>query len=542
METSLKLNGLTLKIRADDASETPDGLLLKGERVSLTLPERPLRYLRHGWQSWSLAAWTDTSPLPAQRPPILLPMQLDPVYAGEKLPHGSWYGAVEFEDGSLLLLGALGLDTHVRLDGDRLEGWSEDGPVEWLAASGDETAIFRAYAELLGGILGRADEGPAPRVWCSWYSLYTAIDESILARTFDALEDFSFDVLQVDDGWQVAIGDWEANTKFPAGMAALAAGIKERGQRAGLWLAPLIAAENSRLFRDHPGWFLKDPDGRFISAGFNWGAQLRALDTTHPNVLAWLKSLMQQMRMWGFDYLKLDFLYAGGLPGVRHQEMPREAAYRLGLQALREGMGEDANLLACGAPILPSLGVCDVLRVGPDVAGDWEVHRDAVLLANHTTPGTRNAIRTTLNRLWLAPLVRVDPDAVYFTSQRNNLTSEQKRLLQDLALICGFRATSDLPRWLTPEERASLLRFLQEEVSIVRTGRYSFELNGRRVDFSDVTDLPAPARGMDRLSRALLGWAADQPWALKVFDRMNRSSLAKMRRELDSLPEGDPSR
>ena len=171
---------------------------------------------------------------------------------------------------------------------------------------------------------------------------------------------------------------------------------------------------------------------------------------------------MKDVRGWGFDYLKLDFLYGGALPGKRHQDMPREAAYRNGLEAMREAMGEDAYLLACGAPIIPSLGMCDALRVGPDVASGWESFRDARLLHNPAVPGTRNAIRTTLNRMWLRQLVQADPDVAYFRSVECGLTVEQKRLLQNLTLICGFKATSDLPQWLSEVERGELREFLVE--------------------------------------------------------------------------------
>lgn len=536
MERSLELNGLTAKVTADSMEETPGGLLIKGQRVTLALPRPPTRYLRHGWQSWSLAAWTDLASLPVQQPPILHPMQVDPQYVTERLPNGSWFGAVEFNDGKVLLLGALGLETHVRLNGDRLEGWSESGPVEWFASYGDERSIFDAYAARLGKALGQAPQKPAPHIWCSWYSLYTAIDEPLLNKIFDELADFPFDVLQVDDGWQVSIGDWEPNAKFPSGMTALASGIRARGRRAGLWLAPLIATGSSRLFREHPDWFLKDSRGRFVSAGFNWGQPLFALDTTHPEALDWLKKLMQQVRAWGFSYLKLDFLYAGALPGKRYQDMPREAAFRQGLKALREGMGADAYFLVCGSPIFPSLGLCDALRVGPDVSGEWESHRDAVLLANPTTPGTRNAIRTTLHQLWLSPLVQVDPDVAYFARQKNVLTPEQKRLLKDLALICGFKATSDLPQWLGREEREDLLNFLEEEIKPIQTGRYRFDLDGRSVDFSDACALPEPARRIDRLQGSIMSWLADQPWALRIFDRMNKNNLEKIKRELLAPP------
>jgi hypothetical protein len=35
----------------------------------------------------------------------------------------------------------------------------------------------------------------------------------------------------VDDGWQLSIGDWEANGKFPSGMNALAEKIKSTGAK-----------------------------------------------------------------------------------------------------------------------------------------------------------------------------------------------------------------------------------------------------------------------------------------------------------------------
>ena len=131
-------------------------------------------------------------------------------------------------------------------------------------------------------------------------------------------------------------------------------------------------------------------------------------------------------------------------------------------------MGDDAYFLACGAPIIPSLGICDGIRIGPDVATEWENERDEILLHNPTIPGARNAIRTALHRLWLKPLVHIDPDVVYFRSVECNLAPEQKHLLQSLALICGFKATSDLPQWLSETEFEELRQFLEAEPAIER--------------------------------------------------------------------------
>jgi len=173
-----------------------------------------------------------------------------------------------------------------------LHGWVEAprtghevGGGDWFVGYGEEETVFARYAELLGERLGVAPGKATPRVWCSWYSLYTAIDEDLLERVFAGLDDLPFDVFQVDDGWQAHIGDWQPNEKFPSGMEALAEKIRALGRTPGLWLAPLIVVPSSTTFREHPDWLLRDADGELVSAGFNWGQPLYALDTTHPEVL-----------------------------------------------------------------------------------------------------------------------------------------------------------------------------------------------------------------------------------------------------------------
>jgi alpha-galactosidase len=496
--------------------------------VHVELSAHPRRYYHHGWQSWSLAAWMDSRVhVPVMKPYRLHPQQADPAFASHPRPHGSWVGAAEMPDGTVVLLGALGLDAHVELAGTRLVGKCESGGGEWLVASGSEMEVFGAYADALRARLGSAPGKPAPRVWSSWYSLSDMIDETLLAGVFDSLGEFPFDVLQVDDGWQRDIGDWEPNARFPAGMEALSAHIRATGRRAGLWLAPLIAARSSVLFHAHPEWFLRDPRGRLVSAGFNWGRQLYALNTTLPDVQDWLAALMHKVRGWGFSFLKLDFLYGGALPGVRQAGMSREMAFRAATQLLRNAMGPDAYFLACGAPILPVLGLCDALRIGPDVSTYWENQRDAALLHNPTTPGARNAIRTSLHRLWLRPLVQMDPDVAYFQSAECSLTPDQKRLLRQMALICGFRATSDLPQWLTRDEDQELTAFLTTTPVIVQTGPRSFRIDGDDLDYGNALALAAPATGLRALQGSVIGWLADQGLALWLNNRLARRAIIR---------------
>ena len=516
-------------ITADSIRNTPDGLLLTGARVAVSLPAVPIRYLYSGWQSWSLTAWVETGrPVRPMRPSSLNPMQTDPLTARETRPHGAWYGAAELPDGQVLFLGALGLESHVQLEeGQTLAGWVEQGQAEWFLACGDESTIFERYAGLLKERFGAGRIRKSLRVWCSWYSLYTGIYEAQLLKILQDWGNMPFEVFQVDDGWQVAIGDWEPNTKFPSGMAALAERIRATGRMAGLWLAPLLVVPSSSLYRDHRDWLLHDESGKLVSAGFNWSEQLYALDTTHPAARDWLATLMQKVRGWGYDYVKLDFLYAGALPGRRHVDMPRETAYRSGLAVIRQALGE-AYFLACGAPILPSLGLCDGLRIGADVAGYWTYHRDDDLLMNTATPGARNALRTSLHRLWLRPLVHTDPDVAYFRARQAGLTPEQKRLLQDLALIAGFKATSDVPAWLTDSERLALETFLDCQPAARKTGRTAYMLDGRNVDFGPHIGLPSLPGPFTNLQGAVIGGLANVPFLMKIFDMIGQRAQRKM--------------
>ena len=519
----------TMKINPSEIQKTK---IIRSREIEIELPATPVRYYSHGWQSWSLAAWTDIStPLPIQKPYFFHVYQTDVVYARETNPHGSWLGAVEFADGKVLLLGALATDAHVFLKQNQLEGRSEAGEIEWFAAFGSEDQVFDEYAGQLGIRFGIAEKNHAPRVWCSWYSLYMNITEELLHKTFDLLGDLPFDVLQVDDGWQKDVGDWEPNDKFPSGMEALAKKIKSTGRRAGLWLAPLIVSESSRVYRDHPDWLVRDEKGNPVSGGYTyWGHDFYALDATHPDVISWLVALMERVRRWGFDYYKLDFLYPGAMVGKRRRDIPREAALREALRLMRNAMGEGAYLLTCGVPILPALGLCDAIRIGPDVSHEWENNLYEKYMQNFSTPSARNAIRTVVNRLWLKPLVSIDSDVEYFTARENTLEEEHKAQLRDLALLCDFKATGDLPQWMTPKEREQVRDFLLTEPKISKISRYAFRLDDRIVDFSSAVKLPPQPRGFAALLAAVVGWAGEFKIVIQLFLMLD--NITKRKRAL----------
>ncbi len=437
------------------------------------------RYYRHGWHSWSLAHWADLS-----GPPHVAAI-LQPGAQGDAAANlagnvhgGSWVGAVEGPEGNALVLGALGIDARVTGDERELRGRSAGDPSPWFVGYGNAEDTLEAYARELGRRLGSVARDPG-RVWCSWYSHYTGVTEAIVDETLAGIDGLAFDVVQIDDGWQVEIGDWQVNDDFPSGMAAVAGRIAAAGYRPGLWLAPFVAHERSQMYAEHPGWFLPG------AAGENWGGPYYGFDMTHPEARDHVATLIRTAVDWGYTYLKLDFLFAAALGG--------EQPYRSGIELIREVAGDEVYLLACGSPIVPSIGVFNGMRVGPDVAPWWEDDANTRLVRDYSYPSTRSAVSTSHARLWLRSAIAVDPDVAYFRTRYNLLAPGYRRLLQDLCLVAGFRATSDPPGWLLPEERAELAAFLTAPGEVERLDRYRFRVDGRVVDFGPASlDHPAP--------------------------------------------------
>ena len=487
----------TSDLIGDFLPQAGDSQIVSGSSLRLELPQPPKTFFRHGWQSWTLTTWLDPNvpPLPVRAAEFRTKDE-DPGYAMRKNHISAWVGAVEMAEDDILLLGALDLGGRVELDGNTLHGFYESIGREnlssnnWLLIRGNEDEVFSKYAKMLGTKFGKGRFEKAPRVWCSWYSLYKWVSERNFVEALHDWRDMPFDVFQVDDGWQLAHGDWEANSKFPSGMKSLAAQISATGRTPGIWLAPFMVSSKSRLAKNHPDWLLRDEKGNPIRVGITWSKDPVGLDVSHPEVLEWLRQLICTVRSWGYQYLKLDFLYIGALIGQRHVDMPREIAYRNALQVIREAAG-DAYILACGAPIVPSLGLCDGIRVGPDVAPFWINEPLTVWLNNPNDTSSQNAVRTSIHRLWLRPLVNVDPDVVFLRSKHNALRADERQLLRDLGVIAGFKATSDLPAWMNVAEQETLREFLESTPTVQKKKRYRYEINRRAVDFSRAIPIPS---------------------------------------------------
>jgi hypothetical protein len=120
----------------------------------------------------------------------------------------------------------------------------------------------------------------------------------------------------------------------------------------------------------------------------------------------------------------------------------------------------------------------------------------------------------------------------YFSSKGNSLSQEHKNLLQDLALVCNFKATSDLPQWLSENDREQLHAFLEDKSEIKRLKRYQFQIGERKVDFSSAMNLPDLPKGLEIAQANLIGWLGSQGWVLRLLDKLGKNSLERIKKEL----------
>jgi alpha-galactosidase len=251
-------------------------------------------------------------------------------------------------------------------------------------------------------------------------------------------DDWPFDVFQVDDGFQSAIGDWlTVSERFGGDLPSMAAAIATRGRRPGLWLAPFLAAPDSRVATEHPEWLARDPNGEPLLNMFNppWeGGRdgfMYGLDTTRDDVREHLRELGATLIDMGFTYLKLDFTFSPSFDGMWSDASCTPAQrVRAGFDAIRAGVGDDVFLLGCGVPLSNSVGVVDANRIGADVAPAWSLGPVEPFLAGYagTQPARRHAWSATAIRSFLHRRVWVnDPDCVMLRTRETELTPEAAR-------------------------------------------------------------------------------------------------------------------
>jgi alpha-galactosidase len=246
-----------------------------------------------------------------------------------------------------------------------------------FAAGPDYLGQLRAYGSAIRRLHRARVSSEIPIGWWSWTAYYAAINEGETLANADwlsqHLNSLGYNFFQIDEGYQYARGEYvTANaTQFPDGMRFVAHHILRDGLTIGLWTAPFEVSSRAWVYEHHKEWLVHNAKGQPIPLEDVWRQgvdTLYALDATHPGAQEYLRQTYKTLvREWGVRFIKLDFMDTTAIEGYYYRPSTTALeAQRIGLQLIRDTVGDGVILDKDGSPMLNPVGLVDTGRVSAD--------------------------------------------------------------------------------------------------------------------------------------------------------------------------------
>ena len=227
-----------------------------------------------------------------------------------------------------------------------------------------------------------------PIGWWSWTVYYGAINEGETLSNADwqaaHLKSLGYKYLQVDEGYQYARGEYATPnaTQFPDGMRFVGQHLIGEGLTFGVWTAAFEVTKRAWVYEHHKDWLVHNAKGDPIPIGAVWDQKsdlLYALDTTHPGAQQYLRDTYRKLvREWGVRFIKLDFMDTSTIEGYHYRPNTTALeAQRIGLQVIRDAVGDEVILDKDGSPMLNPVGLVDTGRISADTGHSFARTKDA---------------------------------------------------------------------------------------------------------------------------------------------------------------------
>ena len=317
-----------------------------------------------------------------------------------------------------------------------------------------------------------------PIGWWSWTAYYFGVNQGTMRTNADwlaqNLKQSGYTFFQIDEGYQYARGEYTTadGALFPDGVAHIANSVTRDGLTFGVWTAPFEVSERAWVYQHHKEWLVHNAAGEPVHIGFvtNGREPLYVLDTTHPGAQEYLRQTYTLLRSWGVRFIKMDFMDDTAIEGVYFRANTTALqAQRIGLQIIRDAVGEEVVLDKDGSPMLNPVGLVDAGRISQDTGHTFEATRDAA---------SGVAARYYMNRNFFIS----DPDAFTVSTQtitdqawhggQRPLTLDEAKVSIALSAVSGgmFEIGDDLPTLGASAERLSLVRNA-DLLDVARLGR-----------------------------------------------------------------------
>ena len=270
-----------------------------------------------------------------------------------------------------------------QLDGVILEPGQEISSEKIAIITGSKEDVLEKFADLL--IIEnkiRKLAKPIKGLCCAYYAQGNNVNEKYILDQLHTIDKLPgkprLDIVQID-GVALPWGDWpEAIEKhFPSGLKFIVREINKRGMKAGIWIAPFVASPNSQLFKEHPSWFIKNKNNKFIEGRFSSPfdflpiLSFRVLDPTHPEVQKYITKAIKYFVDCGFEHIKTDFTYPVCFSTNYYQKMTRAQALRKGFENIKKAAGKKVLIQNGITPLSPLVGILNFCRVGLDTVNPF---------------------------------------------------------------------------------------------------------------------------------------------------------------------------
>jgi alpha-galactosidase len=404
-----------------------------------------------------------------------------------------------------------------------------------VSLSSDYHSQLETYGEAIRKLHHARVTAPTPIGWWSWTAYYFGLTEGPALTNAEFLAqhllDLGYKFFHIDEGYQFARGDYTSivSYKFPHGLKLVEDQVRALGLTPGIWTAPFEVANRSEVYLDHKDWLVHNAAGQPIHAGWvltrdDAGKDLDPLyilDTTNPAAQQYLRETYTTLtRDWGIRYIKMDFMDDSAIEGYYYRPHTTALeAQRIGLQIIRDAVGENVLLDKDGSVMLNPVGLVDTGRISCDTGHTFDASRDAA-------PGI--AARYYMNRNFFV----ADPDAfsvshqAYAAQQDHGgaraLTLNEAQVAVALAAVSGgmFEIGDDLPTLFLHADRMALLQN-RDLLNMVRLGR-----SARPLDLMSY----APE---DEMPSTFLLRESNRQWILAIFnwtekEREHRFSFADL--------------
>ena len=245
-----------------------------------------------------------------------------------------------------------------------------------------------AYGDAVRRLHHARVSSETPIGWWSWTVYYGAINQGEVLANGDwqaeHLKPLGYKYFQIDEGYQYARGEYTTPnaTQFPDGLRFVGHHLTGEGLTFGIWTAPFEVTTRAWIYEHHKDWLVHNAKGEPIPIGLVWGQKsdvLYALDTTHPGAQENMRQTYRTLvREWGVRFIKLDFMDTTAIEGYRYRPNTTALeAQRIGLQIIRDSVGEEVILDKDGSPMLNPVGLVDTGRISADTGHSFERTRNA---------------------------------------------------------------------------------------------------------------------------------------------------------------------